>query len=289
MLATVFRSYFTIFASWTLALQPRREAWYRNVNFIVLLVDLFVIIPICYIASLLRVVDPRLTLGTSLSITLLIMLATSLMILAYSVFDVEEFKLLLAAHLMSKSSPEFKQQVQKFIALQAVVALSALINVSAVLACLGLNHALGPENNGEWVLLIVRNIGVVTWQTAFSYSSYRIYRNLVAQLSRLPANGEGVAHAQAVVNLLKRLAHTNTIKSVVAGALCAFSSTVFGATTTHFVARRCVILAAVVVAVPKYSYRPCLFNRNHVHGASPRTLVLEIKARLTTIDLVQLL
>jgi len=192
----------------------------------------------CTAAALIRVVDPTKALGTSFDITILIMLGTYMIIINFSIFEVEEFKVLLGAHLMSSSSHEFVHQVRRFIVQQIFVSLSAAVNISAVLIALGMDKSLGPMNNGEWILLILRNFGVALWQANFALSSYMIYRNLAVQLATLMpppvASGANDAvadvpsprvdaanHAQTVVGFLKRVARTNAIKSFVTLVLCA--------------------------------------------------------------------
>jgi len=207
----------------------KRAALRSTVNMRCLLTDIGLVMPVCIANAIVRLANPLAALGTDITITVLLLGGSVANTIVYCFFEVSSFKMLLAAHLMNKATPEFDRQVRAFKRQQVFIVASFALNVVVCFIALGLDHTLGPVANGEWILLVLRGMCIVVWQTNMAVSSYMSYRNLVAQLDTLvpksPQMRDGLLaatnHAQAVVSFLKATMRSNVIKSIVSATVCA--------------------------------------------------------------------
>jgi len=166
----------------------------RSMPLRVVLLDGLVATPLLVAATVLKLATPvTAVLGTDVAVTMLYMLGIFLISVVYADFMVGEFTVLTNSRLMTKgASSEFSSLLRKYVGLSALTtALYLVVVVAPTLAMLGLDHSQGPEQNGESVLLVVRNVGVVLWLFSYLLVVSYLQRELKHLVSTSSSGGGG--------------------------------------------------------------------------------------------------
>jgi len=136
-----------------------------------MLVDVLLATPACVVATCLKLADPHgAVLGSDVAFTVLLMVAVGLFAGLWAAFQHMQFRTLTVSHNMrsanifSWSSKTSSVLRLHFLLELALFSSYVFLTIVPTFVALGLNPLAGPVDNGEYVILIVRNLGVVTWQ-----------------------------------------------------------------------------------------------------------------------------
>jgi len=145
-------------------LQQLRRSLYTDELTRLLVLDLVVATPLLIAAACLKLADRQtVVLGSDVAFTLLLTSGVLLTVVIWCAFQVMSFRVLVMAHLFAANKVHrilFKDK-----GLQATLALSyGLLTLVPTLCALGLNQSVGPIQSSEWIIIVIRNIGVMVWQ-----------------------------------------------------------------------------------------------------------------------------
>jgi hypothetical protein len=130
-----------------------------------LVLDFTLATPLLMVAAVLKLANPRTAvLGSDVPFTLTLSFGVLCTASLWSAFQVMQFGALIVANFYHHNGKiHGVLNVDKIT--QILLALSyGLLTVLPTLCAFALDQTLGPWASGEWVIIVVRNIGVVVWQ-----------------------------------------------------------------------------------------------------------------------------
>jgi hypothetical protein len=216
-----FCMYRFVFAYLSFARQVREQGVdVHSFMFRTLAFDLCVCTPLFTATALLRLTDSPQTphvIGTDLATTLVFVTGTLATVSAWAMFEIHQFSLLcvgnnLGDHAGTKRGIE-RQSTTNYL----LVASYGFLTILPTVVALGLDKAKGPVASGEFIIIIVRNVGVVVWQICALVGAILMQREISSLLTgKLTSSGPDTAsrigpgqQVQAVLDFLG--AHTRSM------------------------------------------------------------------------------
>lgn len=211
--------------------ESNKAAW-RQRPVQLLLFDIIIATPLLVVPCCLKLADRHNTvLGSDTAFTIIFLLGISLVAAEWGFFQQQQFDTLVRSQYVSATAQSTKM-VRTHWRFQLGLILSyALLSVPPTLAALGLDHSISPVDNKEFVLLIIRNCGVVLWQMcalagyAFMLAQVKAIQSSVHSSDKNASPGAPVGRsAQAVVVYLRSNVRSNVFKNSIAFVVYGISS-----------------------------------------------------------------
>lgn len=127
--------------------------------------------------------------GTDFAVTVCLAAGVQLWNVAWALFQIHQFHVLVSSNLQQRGD----QLCRKYNKLVMVMSASYFfLSLLPTLVALSLDKSVGPIANGEYIILIVRNLGVVFWNLSQIYTSYVLKNELKALSSSSGTVSNGV-------------------------------------------------------------------------------------------------
>jgi len=207
------------FALKALSLHLRKHGWRSKVSVPLALIvtDIVITVPVCIAALVLKILDSPSTphvLGTDVAVSVLFALSNIFILVPYALFEAFQFRtLLLGGQLNYKSASTARGLVQYNATQFLLVAIYIGVNMIPRLVPLGMDQSQGPISDGEWVIIIVGNLGQILWQV-FNYLGGVMMKRTIAKISSDHHASAAHRDADRLSKVLEALTeHTRAMRS----------------------------------------------------------------------------
>ena len=145
-------------------LQKLQRSFYTDQLTRLLVLDLVIATPLLIVACCLKLADRQAAvLGSDLAFTLTLCTGVLLTASIFCKFQVLSFRILLMANFYQNAKTARILRQDEIT--QTLLALSyGILTVLPTLCAFALDQSVGPVQSGEWIIIVVRNIGIVLWQ-----------------------------------------------------------------------------------------------------------------------------
>ena len=155
----------------------------------ILLFDALAATPLSIVGACLKLSDRHnVILGTDVAFTITFLLGILGINVMWGEFQIMQFHVLVTSNYLSDTAWRRRILTLNFWC-QRGLGLSYMLSIAPTFVALGLDKSLGPIQSGEYIILIVRNIGVVLWQFFAFAGYYFMYRQVDALQSSVQASG----------------------------------------------------------------------------------------------------
>jgi len=158
-----------------------------------LLFDLIIVIPLLVAAGGLKLSDNQSqSIGTEVPVTICFVFGVVLNVVLWSEFEMHKYKMLVRSTFMGPHTERGEAMVRLNKIMNRFLMLSyLLLGVVPTMFAFPLNKSLGPVASNEWIIIIVRNCGVIFWQVFVRFFSRRRCPLLISQRAHRPSSCPG--------------------------------------------------------------------------------------------------
>lgn len=184
------------------------QSWrdiYKHTPYLFLISDGLVSTPILMAFCILKLTDTQRVIGTDLSLTVVFVVGVCAGIFTIVGYSYDGFQALVRGQAL-RLNEEAAKLLSFYKKINAMIML-AYILISAIprLVMLSLNRSIGPIQNHQVVVLIIGNIGIITWSGLQVLSSYIATKEAEKLLSIVEANKLSSQNVGEIVRYLKTM------------------------------------------------------------------------------------
>lgn len=156
--------------------------------------------------------------GTNIGITVVLVIAVSISIFSATLFNIDEFTTLVKSERMTTGSGAGGSKILKLYAFLMWMVFFSYFVITGIprYVMLSLDRSLGPYQNGQWIWVIIGNMGVLCWMIFHFFTTTFTIKQTGELLRGIDANEQATARVAEVIKFLKA-AETQNRKAIVFG------------------------------------------------------------------------